>query len=55
MRIYTEPELKIFEFDTEEILTLSGGGDPNPTPTPGMNVGDGDGNDTSGEVEWIHN
>ena len=47
MKTYTEPTMKIFEFDKEEILTVSGG----------LNVGGQGGSE--GELEWgqqsIHN
>ena len=49
MKTYVEPTIKVFEFDKEEILTVSGGN--------GLNVGGQGGSE--GELEWgqqsIHN
>lgn len=53
MKAYTEPMIKIFEFDVEEILTTSG-----PTPTPGLNDNEEGNMNTGGSIvipNSVHN
>lgn len=50
MKAYTEPKIKVFEFDVEEILTAS----TPATPAPTMKVEEDGGSDEPMEWSIIH-